>query len=96
MKNPKEKAKELYDLFLNHSEERNEDYHTKQCATICVEEIIKTYDWNIKSKEGRSMASSKEISYWNAVKFAIPSAFNAVTMSSVVNASMSPTIATFA
>ena len=37
---PEEKAKELYDKFLAHSETFYEKEHTKQCALTCCDEMI--------------------------------------------------------
>lgn len=37
---PEEKAKELYEKFIAHSESFHEEEHTKQCALICCDEIL--------------------------------------------------------
>ena len=41
----KDKAKELVDRFWSHQSDdypnSDEDYHAKQCALICVDEMIK-------------------------------------------------------
>ena len=37
----KQKAKELVDKFIHHAESFHDNHHAKQCALICVDEIIK-------------------------------------------------------
>ena len=39
---PKEKAKELVDRFLNEQNDTEEISQAKQCALICVDEVIES------------------------------------------------------
>jgi hypothetical protein len=47
---PKEKAKELVNMFCWHQSDdypnSDEDYHAKQCALICVDEFIDALSFN--------------------------------------------------
>ena len=48
----KEKAKELVDKFLNEQNNTEEISEAKQCALICVDEILEfTYDIEWEKKE---------------------------------------------
>ena len=65
---PKEKAKELYDKFNPHarvwdcySDEPLKENHAKQCALICVDEII--HDMQI-----RLGLDKEDVEYWQDVK----------------------------
>ena len=62
----KDKAKELVDRFCKHQSDdypnSDEDYHAKQSALICVDEILESL-WNV----GHSF-SNDEIKYWKEVK----------------------------
>tara|TARA_R110000772_G_scaffold89748_3_gene185779 strand:+ start:167 stop:361 length:195 start_codon:yes stop_codon:yes gene_type:complete len=57
--NPKEKAKELFDRFL---ERRYTDEDAKECALICVDEILETLN-NITPTTEETFES-----YWREVK----------------------------
>ena len=58
---PKEKAKELVDKMMNEQFNTEEISQAKQCALICVDEILKTHpnsnfmpiinEWNEVKKE---------------------------------------------
>ena len=68
--NPKEKARELVDRFLNTiidnpTESNIKRYwnETKQCALICVDEIIEVY-WG----ESYSGNNPKGLEFWQQVK----------------------------
>lgn len=72
MKDPKDKAEELIDKFdecLNHiacGSNGIEDHlkeRAKQCALICVNEIINSY--------GNNEWYNNDIQYWNQIKRAI-------------------------
>ncbi len=54
---PQEKAKELVNMFLRHSQEGLNYYHSKQCALFCVTEI----------QEALQKDSPKEM--WNGKDF---------------------------
>ena len=62
----KNKAQELVERFTLHQSDdypnSDEDYHAKQCALICVDEILESL-WNV----GHSF-SNDEIKYWKEVK----------------------------
>ena len=59
---PKEKAKELVNMFCWHQSDdypnSDEDYHAKQCALICVDEIL----------GGSRLFYIEDYSYWQEVK----------------------------
>ena len=66
----KEKAKELVDRFSEHArfwdcynDEPLEENHAKQCALICVYELINS-DWWFETLE----ASKESTKYWNEVQ----------------------------
>ena len=67
---PKEKAKELVERFINYAGHNSFlDSHTqrdyaKQCALICVDELIK---FTIEKKE-ESMYFEMDLKYWQEVK----------------------------
>lgn len=82
MKTPQEKAKELVERFENHSKhtEYVDDnrykhnstlslYHTKQCALICVDELLNATKTKI-TKFDRSTVRNIyiESNYWHTVK----------------------------
>ena len=56
---PKEKAKELVDRFIVNSNQ-NAYRHSKQCALICVDEILKLHMWKHNSVD--------LYKYWQEVK----------------------------
>lgn len=65
---PKEKAKELYELF-NPIVEKEDFYHddvehenSKKAALICVDEIIQAIDWH------KFEVPNKQFEYWQEVK----------------------------
>jgi hypothetical protein len=65
MLSPKEKAKELVDKFIIHTDsdwETNDLYDAKQCALVAVNEIMKAVGWK-KMKLGVNRDS-----YWDEVK----------------------------
>jgi hypothetical protein len=67
---PKEKAKEFVDRFVIHQNDdypdSDEDYHAKQCALICVNEIIKEHCHESEHKD--PLAQDRWIDYWQEVK----------------------------
>lgn len=69
----KEKAKELYDKFLSHSESFHEKEHTKECALICVEEIEKALTEYGKGDSMELQNMDSEFRYWDKVKQEIKS-----------------------
>jgi hypothetical protein len=56
---PKEKAKELFQKYrlLENGESWINNYNSKQCASICVDEILSTY-----------IDIDPKLSYWKEVK----------------------------
>ena len=54
---PKEKAKELVDRFLNEQNDTEEISQAKQCALICVDEILKN-----------TLQIPQVLDYWQEVK----------------------------
>jgi hypothetical protein len=54
----KDKAKELVDRFCKHQSDdypnSDEDYHSKKCALICVDEIVKVL-WHNHEKNSEKM-----------------------------------------
>ena len=72
---PKEKAKELYDLFSKHAKYWDcyndmplEINHTKQCALIAVNEIINTLNCDIRDLDVQGNVLLDLIRYWREVK----------------------------
>mgnify|MGYP003638654179 CR=1 FL=1 len=67
----KEKATELVGMFCWHQSDdypnSDEDYHAKQCALICVDEIIGIPSIQAAYAQGYSNSKSIE-SYWQEVK----------------------------
>ena len=71
---PKEKAKELYTLFSKHAKYWDcyndsplEIDHTKQCALIAIDEIIKSLEnYGKESDELQNMEN--DFRYWQEVK----------------------------
>ena len=61
MLNPKEKAKDLVNKFLNEQNNAEEISEAKQCALICVDEILLA----------ESNYYPNEIDYWIEVKHEI-------------------------
>ena len=67
---PKEKAEQLVDTFkpnayrgaCEENDELMELYHSKQCALIAVDEIIKTIEYSSQADE------ISKTSYWEQVK----------------------------
>tara|TARA_R110000796_G_scaffold137363_1_gene253432 strand:+ start:291 stop:518 length:228 start_codon:yes stop_codon:yes gene_type:complete len=67
---PKEKAKELVNKFANKSDELQEEStwdYDKQCALICVDEIISIPSVQTAYAQGYTNSKSNE-SYWYEVK----------------------------
>lgn len=66
--NAKDKAKELINKFHKHCEVNHIPlYHTKKCALIAVDEVLKNIDATILyHKESITLPFNKE--YWNEVK----------------------------
>jgi len=70
MKTPKEKAKELVEKFRKEYEWVEKDFtidlyrDSKQCALICVDEVIKTYT----NKNATYWLLEEEVDYWQQVK----------------------------
>lgn len=73
----KEKAKELVDRFTDYADsfecevftsDENQLKNAKQCASICVDEIIKA----LKDNHDYSKSVSVEFTYWQEVKNEIP------------------------
>lgn len=66
---PEEKAKELVEKFYEYSQDVGRTrYNSKQCAIICVDEIIEVlapFSWNPNSRSHQE--------YWQQVKTAIQS-----------------------
>lgn len=60
---PKEKAKELVKRYRGFGSP-NEHISSKQCALICVNEILKT----VPQKENEIFGISKGLKYWQEVK----------------------------
>jgi hypothetical protein len=63
---PQEKAKELIDKYINLTDGwvygiKNWE-HKKQCALICVDEIMHVIDWH------EFETPNEELNYWNQVK----------------------------
>ena len=65
---PKEKAKKLYSKFLNYSEGSNEDWNTKQCALICIEEIISQWEYIDTYLADLNGELNPNLKYWYNVK----------------------------
>tara|TARA_R110000772_G_scaffold170596_1_gene282550 strand:+ start:41 stop:253 length:213 start_codon:yes stop_codon:yes gene_type:complete len=60
----KEKAKELVERFMAYS-----DYHdSKQCALICVDEIISQWDYIDTYLADLNGELKPNLKYWNEVK----------------------------
>ena len=66
--NPKEKAEELIGKFQEHAQYWDcyndvplEEKHSKQCALICVDELIELYEFEAPYR-------GFKISYWDEVK----------------------------
>ena len=64
---PKEKAMELFEQFYNYPDLH--EFEAKQCAIICVDEIIKSIP-NLISQNGYGSALFKnpDIPFWKIVK----------------------------
>ena len=58
---PKQKAKELVGKFIHHAESFHDNHHAKQCALICVDEILK------ELKRG-NIHRGTVYKYWQEVK----------------------------
>ena len=71
---PKEKAKELYTLFSKHAKYWDcyndsplEIDHTKQCALIAIDEIIKSLE-NYGKESDKLQNMENDFRYWQEVK----------------------------
>jgi hypothetical protein len=69
----KDKAKELVDKYSGHSyisltNNPTTSYHRKQCALICVDEIINIPSIQIGYSQGFSKNNNSTESYWREVK----------------------------
>ena len=76
---PKEKAKELVDKFRDYAYsyelvdelEDTEDWNAKQCALICVDEIVKIL-MNLRGEfmdlKNISYSKTESLEYWQEVK----------------------------
>jgi hypothetical protein len=62
---PKEKAKELVDKFMPHSNGNSNNNEAKQCALIAVDEICEAINWH------EFQVPNEEFNYWNRVKLEI-------------------------
>ena len=60
----KEKAKKLVDMFLNEQNDTEEISQAKQCALICVDEILKNIPEEVMSYKPFMMNTD----YWQEVK----------------------------
>jgi len=69
---PKERAKELYDLFVPQVRWKlgQEDYKdkAKKCALISVDEIINTLNYDMRDLDVRGSVLLDLIDYWRNVK----------------------------
>ena len=81
---PKEKAKELVDKFIQYTPVEFEDRYryAKQCALICVDEVIKEHYYESENKEQLMQISgeayweqakqqARRVGYWQRVKLEI-------------------------
>ena len=63
---PKEKAKELVNMYIPHQSDdypdSNENYHAKQCALLCVDEIAK----ELNKLESNNLG---DLQYWTEVEY---------------------------
>jgi hypothetical protein len=62
---PKEKAEELVDKFMPHSNGNSNNNEAKQCALIAVDEICEAINWH------EFQVPNEEFNYWNRVKLEI-------------------------
>jgi hypothetical protein len=62
---PKDKAKELVDKFMPHSNGNSNNNEAKQCALIAVDEICEAINWH------EFQVPNEEFNYWNRVKLEI-------------------------
>jgi hypothetical protein len=62
---PKDKAKELVDKFMPHSNGNSNNNEAKQCALIAVDEICEAINWH------EFEVPNEEFNYWNRVKLEI-------------------------
>tara|TARA_R110000824_G_scaffold182_3_gene837 strand:+ start:13404 stop:13613 length:210 start_codon:yes stop_codon:yes gene_type:complete len=60
----KEKAKDLVDRFLNEQNDTEEISQAKQCALICVDEILKNQPYDIYTIDQCNNLTK----YWKEVK----------------------------
>ena len=74
-KEPKEKAKELVDKFLPHSnfwdcynDEPLEENHAVKCALIAVDEILKPFEYEQNNKFYSIHPNLYQLKYWQEVK----------------------------
>jgi len=63
-----DKAKELIDRFIQYTPVEYELEHAKQCALICVEEIIKTEPKYASYPSVGMLIWESHINYWQDVK----------------------------
>lgn len=71
---PKEKAEELLDKFRKHAhlwdcrnDEPCQDDHTRECALICVDEIMKDAESNC-NEDHRNYEHSTHYKFWTEVR----------------------------
>lgn len=65
----KEKAKELVDRYYHHLAIDFTLYQAKQCAIICIDEVLKEHCKDSEFKD--NIKQEKRITYWQSVKEAI-------------------------